>query len=247
MTLCAATSVNVAATIRALQHSLDQVEFGECLLFADACPPELDPRIRMVEVQQFTSGADYSNFMLTRLAEFIRTDHCLVAQWDGFDIDAARCDPNFLAVDYDGAPWPQFHDGHDVGNGGFSLRSRKLLEACRDPSFRVSHPEDIAICRINREMLEREHGIRFADRETANRFSAERSVPGHATFGFHGIFNMIRLLGPDRFWEVYRSLDHKGTAFVDYLPLMRGLGGGAQPLRRRLRLSMDYLAALAKG
>lgn len=246
MTLCAATSVNVAATVWALQHSLNHVDFADCLLFTDTAPAQLDPRIRFIAVDRFASGADYSSFMLTRLADYISTDHCLVAQWDGFVLDPAQWDPAFLSFDYIGAPWPQFHDGHDVGNGGFSLRSRKLLEACRDRRFRQSHPEDIAICRINRDLLEREHGIRFADRGSAGRFSVERFQPGHPSFGFHGIFNMVRLLGPDRFWQVYRSLDHKSTAFVDYLPLLRELGSSGQPLSRRLRLSMDYLAALAK-
>lgn len=246
VTLCAATSVNVAATVSALQQSLDRADFADCLFFTEADLPNIDRRITIIRIAPFSSAADYSEFILTELGRFITTDHCLVVQWDGFVLDPGQWDPAFLQFDYVGAPWPQFDDGHDVGNGGFSLRSRKLLGACLDPRFARSHPEDLAICRVNRNLLEQKHGIRFADRGTAKRFSCERTSSREPTFGFHGIFNMIRLLGPDRFWQVYQSLDHKGSAFVDYLPLFRQLGAGKEPSRRRVRLSMDYLAALAK-
>ena len=36
VTLCAVTSVNVAATVRALEVSLDQIRFGACKLLTDA-------------------------------------------------------------------------------------------------------------------------------------------------------------------------------------------------------------------
>jgi hypothetical protein len=244
VTLCAATSVNVSATVFALQRCLEQVEFGECILFTDDPAPTHDSRIRVVPVETFPSGAAYSEFILANLADFITTDHCLIVQWDGFILDANQWDPAFLTFDYIGAPWPQFRDGRDVGNGGFSLRSRRLLEACGDPKFKRAHPEDLAICRLNRDLLEGTLGLRFADRATAQRFSVERIQPNGPTFGFHGIFNMVRALGPDRFWQVYRTLDDKGTAFVDYLPIWQQLGEADGALRRRVRLSLDYLAAV---
>jgi hypothetical protein len=187
-----------------------------------------------------TSGA-YSEFLLRGLVDHVRTDHCLVVQWDGFILDAGCWRPEFLDYDYIGAPWPQFHDGHDVGNGGFSLRSRRLLEACRDPAFQLVHPEDLAICRLNRQLLEQQHGIRFAGRAVADRFAYERSTPPGMTFGFHGIFNMVPALGSDRFWEIYRSLDERSTALVDYPLLMRQLHAGRKSAARRARLTLDRM------
>jgi hypothetical protein len=245
VTLCAATSVNVAATISALQHCLDQIDFGECLLFTDAETIEADTRIRPVYVPSLSSASAYSEFMLAELASFITSSHCLVVQWDGFVIDAGQWEPAFLEFDYIGAPWPQFHDGHDVGNGGFSLRSRRLLEACTQPGFRKLHPEDVAICRLNRDYLESKFAIRFADRVVADRFAFERAAPVARTFGFHGVFNIIPALGADRFWQVYRSLDDRSTAWLDYALLMRQLGSGHQATWRRMRLSLDRLKALA--
>jgi hypothetical protein len=228
-----------------MQHCLDQIEFGQSLLFTDAPAQTSDPRIRIVRIERLPSARAYSEFILTRIANFIGTSHCLIVQWDGFVLDAARWDAAFLEQDFIGSPWPQFGDGHDVGNGGFSLRSRRLLQACRDPRFQHAHPEDIAICRVNRDLLEREHGMRFADRETAERFAFERTAPTAPTFGFHGIFNLIPVLGAERFWRIYRSLDDRSTAFADYRLLMAQLGTGEQTARRRLQLSIDRVAALA--
>ena len=241
VTLCAATSVNIASTVAALQASMDRVDFGEVLLFTDLEPRNLPEGIRVVPIPRLESGPAYSEFLLGGLGDYVRTSHCLVIQWDGFVLDAANWDPEFLDFDYIGAPWPQFTDGHDVGNGGFSLRSRRLLEACRDRRFVASHPEDLAICRLNRPLLELEHGLRFAARATAQRFAFERTPATRPTFGFHGVFNMISAVGPERFWEIYRSLDDPSTAFVDYWPLMRQLGRGPHALRRRLLLTLDRL------
>ena len=240
VTLCAAASVNVVPTLEALRVSLEQVEFAECLFFTDEAVVHADHRIRIVPIARLDSSRAYSEFLLKQLSDHIRTQHCLIVQWDGFVLDAGRWDPEFLRYDYIGAPWPQFHDGHDVGNGGFSLRSCKLLEACHDPRFRNEHPEDVAICRVNRDLLEREHGLRFADRSTAQRFAFERTEPRSA-FGFHGLFNVIPALGAERFWAMYSSLDDRRTAFVDYGLLLRQLGSGRNPLRRRLRLTLDWL------
>jgi len=179
--------------------------------------------------------------MLEHLADHVRTEHCLVIQWDGFVINPRQWDERFLKCDYMGALWPQFSDGHEVGNGGFSLRSRKLLEACRSPGFTRSHPEDVAIGRVNRAFLEREHGIVFADIDAAAQFAFERSAPPGPTFGFHGVFNMIPLFGADRFWQTYDSLDDRSTVFHDFRLLMRQLGSGKSAAKRRLELSLDLV------
>ena len=241
VTLCAAASVNVQATAAALRACLDPIDFGECILFTDAVHAISDAGIRGVSIPRLGSAQAYSEFLLRHLADHISTEHCLLVQWDGFVLDARAWDPSFLTYDYIGAPWPQFSDGQDVGNGGFSLRSHKLLSACQDPLFRLVHPEDLAICRLNRSMLEQQHGIRIADRETAERFAFERSPPRGATFGFHGIFNLVPALGPDRFWEIYGSLDDRRTAFVDFNLLMQQIGTGSKSLQRRTQLTLDLL------
>ena len=244
VTLCAVSSVNLDATLAALRASLDQIDFAQCLLFTDHAPGTVDPRIQIVRIPRVRSACDYSKFMLDELADYVKTDHCLIVQWDGFILDSRQWKPEFLHYDYVGAPWPKFGTGEDVGNGGFSLRSRRLLEACRDREFVRGDAEDVAICRVNRRFLEVKHGLCFADRKVAEHFAFERNVPANKTFGFHGIFNMIQAVGADRFWEIYSSLDDRRTAFVDYWLLMRQLRQSRLAIARQTRLTLDRMASL---
>ena len=246
VTLIAVTSVNVEATVQALENCLKQIDFAECKLFTSASVRLDNPEIQLVPIKQLDSAERYSQFVLSELFEYVGTSHCLIVQWDGYVLDARRWRPDFLEFDYIGATWPQFDDGYNVGNGGFSLRSRRLMEACRRDGFQISHPEDVAICRINRPFLELECGMVFADRAMAERFAFERTAPASPTFGFHGIFNMIPVLGIERFWEIYRTLEDRSTAAIDYWLLMRQLGSGARSWSRRARLTIDMLKRFLK-
>jgi len=240
VTLCAVTSVNVAATAAAMKRCLEQVRFGDALLLTDTAT-DLPSEIRRIAIEPVRTAEDYSHFLLRELGQHLQTSHCLIVQWDGFILDADQWDQRFLDFDYIGATWPQFADSCSVGNGGFSLRSKRLLDALHDPEIAPTHPEDVAICRTNRPLLERRYGIRFADADTAARFSYERRQAMPRTFGFHGVFNMIGVMGPDAFWEVYRTLDHRSPTYVDFGRVFRDLGSTRGAAARRLRLSAEYL------
>lgn len=246
VTLCAASSVNLAATLQALRRCLDLASFADCLLFTDAHVQIDGAAIRVVPIERMRSAADYSRFMLQELVGHVQTEHVLVVQWDGFIVDPGSWNDEFLRYDYIGAPWPQFHDGHDVGNGGFSLRSRRLLEACRSLIFEASVAEDVAICRKHRLRLETEHDISIAPVELARRFAFERSPPIEAAFGFHGVFNMIKVMGLQSFWETYRTLDDKRTVLLDYRSIFQELGTGSRRWLRRIHLAQDLIMQLLR-
>jgi hypothetical protein len=246
VTLCSAASVNVAATIAALSRSLDLVEFGDCVLFTHQVPPEMDPRIRLERISPLRSAKEYSFFILRDLVGHLRTSHILICQWDGFIINPEAWTDDFLSYDYVGAVWPQFSDTQVVGNGGFSLRTRKLLEACRNQAFVMQHPEDVAICRSNRNLLEGDLGCRFAEPVIAAGFSFERQQPPRPTFGFHGVFNMIPLLGRANFWQTYGSLDDRRTLWTDYWMLMGQLAGGASSWPRAARMTLDRILEVVR-
>lgn len=239
ITLCAATSVNVAATIRALEASLEQVDFAACKLFTDVPVVPDHPAIEVVPIARLASSAAYSDFLLSHMVDHVDTSHCLIAQWDGHVLDAARWRPEFIDYDYVGASWPQFDDGHDVGNGGFSLRSRRLMMACREPGFVPSHPEDIAIGRINRAWLEG-RGLSFAPRSLADLFAAERASDIARSFGYHGVWHMPRAIGVEAFWDLYRGLDDRGTIRHDFAAIFKDIGQGRGGMARRLRLLLDH-------
>jgi hypothetical protein len=240
VTLCAISSVNVDATIRALERCLAQIAFGDAIFFTDAHVVPDHPEIRVVPIDRLPSAAAYSRFVLEILPNMITSSHCLLVQWDGFVVDASRWKRSFLDFDYIGASWPQFADSHRVGNGGFSLRSARLLKACQDPDFASDHPEDIAICRQNRQFLEQRYDIQIADQAVADHFSFERNKVAGPTFGYHGVFNMIQVLGTDEFWATYLLLDDRKSAFTDFQTIFREFGKGRHIWRRRLRFWWHY-------
>ena len=136
--------------------------------------------------------------MLFDLLPHIETSHALTVQYDGYVINPELWDDAWLEYDYIGAPWPP--DTHftksgkevRVGNGGFTLRSHKLIR-----TFSVLFPpftdngtgffnEDGNICVYHRDFLE-SFGIKFAPVDVAAKFSRELIVPETVqdTFGFH--------------------------------------------------------------
>ncbi|MDC8753790.1 DUF5672 family protein [Erythrobacter sp. sf7] len=217
---------------------MDEVEFGNVMLLTHERPRDLPQAAQWHQMEPLTSSRAYSEFILRSLPAYVTTSHCLLVQWDGHVLNGTRWRDEFLSYDYIGASWPQFQDGLDVGNGGFSLRSRALLEACQHSDFVVSHPEDLAIGRINRAWLE-ERGLRFAKAAVADWFSAERKGDPLQCFGYHGVWHMPRALGLDDFWRIYAELDERGTVRNDFHSILRQCARGRDGLGRAMRLLYD--------
>jgi len=196
VTLCCVDCAYYALAADALRATLAKCEFAQALFFSDRdCHVS---GVRFVPTERITSSAQYSNFLIHNFQEYIHTDYVLIIQYDGFVLNPAAWDPEFLQYDYIGATI-SINKRSLVGNGGFSLRSRKLLRALRDDveigrydAFRAPYSEDLAICVTYREILESRHGIRFAPEAVADRFSAELKPPTVHSFGFH---NLIHLMG----------------------------------------------------
>lgn len=187
MTVCAADCVTPDLAARALERCLDRCDFADAVLFSDT---SVAGRFRHEKIEKLRSIADYSDFCLRGMPKMIDTPFVLVIQWDGYVVDVSAWANAFRKYDYIGGVIHQTQ-GNVVGNGGFSLRSRKLLKALPAlPGSRLN--EDIVICRMFRETLETKFGIRFAPEKIAERFSYEDQYPGKATFGFHG---------PPNFWR----------------------------------------------
>lgn len=126
--------------------------------------------------------------------------HILHCECDGFPINPSLWNTEWLKYDYIGAPWG--HRGcatapilgtNRVGNGGFSLRSRKLLE--RVYSIRHAYPlgtySDVWLCQSAyvRAICSR---LLWAPISDAIKFSFEAPIPEfpnwsvEQSFGFHG-------------------------------------------------------------
>lgn len=194
-TLLCVDTLNHELAARAMTFSLAQCEFDRAILLTDR---DLDvPGVEVVRIPTLTGRGDYSQWMLRGLLPYVSTDYVLVIQWDGYVLHTDSWTDRFLDYDYVGARW--WHDDLNVGNGGFSLRSRRLLEtlAAMNPTLEPDENEDAAICRRLRPVLEERHAISFAPEVVADRFAIERVGTNPRPFGFHGLFNMATLVESD--------------------------------------------------
>lgn len=155
----------------------------------------------------------YSTIILKELCEHITTDHLLIIQWDGMAVHGNLWTDDFLKYDYIGAVWPWAPLGMSVGNGGFSLRSRKLIEACQDSRIQLGgsagENEDSMICVEYRQLLQATYGITYAPIDVARQFSSEHEQLD-STFGFHGIWNIPRFFTES-------ELEHIISIFPDHI------------------------------
>ena len=174
----------------ALARCLERCSFPKAKWFTDS-----DARVagaETVRIPRITSTAGYSRFVMKELERHIDTEFAMLVQYDGYILNPRCWSDDFLDYDYIGARWPA-DDWITVGNGGFSLRSKRLLRALQDPAIEPADPEDVAICRTYRELLEDRHGIRFAPEEVAARFSFETVPSDGPTLGFHGLGHLVNL------------------------------------------------------
>jgi len=179
VTICAIDSAQPELALKAMEKSKRHIQFGDDLFINHA---------------SINSRQAYSKFILQELHKYVKTDFVLIVQWDGWVINANAWQLEFLNYDYIGAIWPWHPEGLRVGNGGFSLRSKRLLELTAQPKFVYKDKnEDDLICHLNRDYLV-SNGIKFAPEELARYFSFERELSNLQTFGFHGDFNMGKYL-----------------------------------------------------
>lgn len=196
VTLCCVDCVNHELALAAIGQCVQKCAFARVLFVTDRAY-EIDG-IDVVRIPPLASRDAYSHYVVKELGAHIDTDFVLMIQWDGFVINPAAWSDAFLEYDYAGARWGWPDDGHAVGNGGFSLRSARLLRALADPHIAEYPIEDVAICRTYRTYLEAAHGIRFAPDAVADQFSFEATYPKGQPFGFHGLFN---------FWLFFQRAD----------------------------------------
>ena len=163
-----------------------------------------------IRVPQFENYIDDINrICLHLMPRVVRTDFNLIVQDHAFAVNPQAWDPLFLDYDYIGAPFcglwggGPYWRGPIVGNGGFSLRSRKLYDALLDLriSWRLEDwlpyddrltnfgyyvlnnkgekclQEDILISVWARKVLETRFAIRFCPPELAGKFSLFESHP----------------------------------------------------------------------
>jgi hypothetical protein len=170
--------------------------------------------INSIKISKIESIIQYNEFILKELYKYIDTEFCLVVQTDGFILNPNQWTDEFLQYDYIGAPlsdypiWiaiqpDEFKSSLQAGgftnhrwpmNGGFSLRSKTLLElTARCPIPIDSFAEDMYISLYFRSWFE-DQGMKFPSKSFAYTFSHENPIIDHSfnfddCFGFHGKFS----------------------------------------------------------
>jgi hypothetical protein len=162
---------------------------GNIFMLSDT-PFEGFDNLEFIKIPALKSNNEYGRIIFENLPEIITDEHVLIFQWDGFPLNPDKWRDEFLSFDYIGAPV-----GNEVGNGGFSIRSKKLLKTLKNLNITVDlqnpfdQPEDRIICLHKRAALE-ENGIKFAPLSIAAQFSLEWGPPNKNVFGFHAPFNL---------------------------------------------------------
>jgi hypothetical protein len=121
VTLLCVDCVDIIRTVHIVEHCKQKADFGAVKLLTSI---ETDYE-HAVKVPALNSLIAYSIFMLTKCHEYIDTDRVLIIQRDGWILNPESFDPAWLELDYIG---PLFVQYDKVGSGGFSLRSKKIMQ-----------------------------------------------------------------------------------------------------------------------
>lgn len=207
VTLVAMTSVNVKATIQAMEYSMRGIDFGDAVLITHKKPFGLPKTIRYSHTSKLTNIDDFNYKMVYELGDHIKTDYALIVHADGFVVHPEMWRDEFLDYDYIGAPWPLPKEGDTttyrdiygnicrVGNSA-GIRSKRLMDFPKKANVpwegeyaygKMWFYEDGFICCKIRHLLEAE-GMRIAPLEVAKYYSHEQMIPevqGITPFAFH--------------------------------------------------------------
>ncbi len=205
VTLLAVSSIEIDHTQDSLKISSYEIEFASIKFLTSKKPKINFPEIEYIEIPEIDING-YNKIMINDLHKYFDTSHCLIVQSDSFVVNPNEWTNEFLKYDYIGAPWTKTINPkknlqidlkkNRVGNGGFSLRSKKLAVATKDINLsELNLPlitEDVVMCHYLYEDLIKK-GISFAPIELASKFSVEHVEtnkefgigPGNV-FGFHG-------------------------------------------------------------
>lgn len=189
VTLIGYDGPKVDRTVRVMNYCQKMFQFGAVKLWSS-----FEPTLKLdngTVIPTAESGHKGSEIWEINGIE-IETEHCLFVSHDGFIVNPARWNPEWLRYDFIGAPWrADMIDGspHRVGNTGFCLRSKFFIDMCKlaYPFYKLETYGDVFQCRVMRDTFEY-RGIKFAPVWLADMFSFE-SVTGGCeltAFGFHG-------------------------------------------------------------
>ena len=199
-----------AVTIPSIFKSMKELPGSRGLLLSIEKPKNLPDHIAWKRIFGMNYRM-YSTFMIHCLHSFIETDYCLLVQDDGWVLDGNNWKEEYYNYDYIGGithaglvgdalhlgfTWLNYPDAIPVLNGGFSLRSKRFLEAPSKLGIPQIYSdeihiwnEDVQLSAIRKPLFE-ELGFNMASVEVAKEFSLEHIAPG-----LHDDLDFSKLLG----------------------------------------------------
>jgi len=194
--LIAISSVRIEETIKSLKLSMLSANFKSVKFLTHVDKESfahLDIEgIDFIKINEIKTHLEYSDFCL-RLNNYLDSDFILIVQNDSFITNNNLWSDEFLDYDYIGAPWTEqqakdWGIPNRVGNGGFSLRSRKFLQYASQFDSTRGANEDGFLTNFTYQYAIN-FGIKYAPVEIASTFAIEKIETTYNPdnhFGFHG-------------------------------------------------------------
>lgn len=214
------------STIYAAQRTLktlNHLNITKIYWFSDIpCPVKFGIPTQWIKIPKISNFTFYHWFhvssliCLKMLPSCMNEDFNIFVHDDGYAINKSAWTDEFFDFDYIGAVVPENHGWlhsniNKVGNGGFSMRSKKLHNAIKDIDppilpedyHRIKNtemveeaqkiwywlPEDYLLSVIYHKKLTEEYGVKFAPENLADQWSIEQNFNSSwlgKSLGFHG-------------------------------------------------------------
>jgi hypothetical protein len=221
VTLVCISSIRIEECLSAIQTCINSCNFYDVKFITDKNIKD-QSKIKIENCASFNNLQEYSDFILTQLDNYINSSHSLLIQDHAFISNPQKWTNEYLEYDYIGSPWPihliehlmlNLKNGVDlngqpfsvdlnlnnydpqnyrVGNGAFSLRSKKLLTFIKQFKDKYKNkPEDNIISIYEKSALEN-NSMKIAPINIASAFGVEAATEYNPhgdrsiTFGFHG-------------------------------------------------------------
>lgn len=198
VTMICADGVNAHRAAKVIELCKTKADFGAIKLCTHL-PVESEHR---VEIMPLNSLIAYSIWCLTEMHKHIDTQFGLIVQRDGWILNPQSWNPIWLNYDYIG---PLFVQHDDVGSGGFSMRSKRIMQAAAKRIGEWDGTEQHAQFLQHNKARSYEDGVlcltmndgswKYAPKEEAGKFAAGGNPnPQYfysQPFGFHGARNEI--------------------------------------------------------
>lgn len=188
VTVIIADTKNYGRAAYAIVKTLEQIKPAKTVWLTDI--DYNHPDVEVIKIPPIKDKADYSRIITKDLNKYFDTTHCLLIQHDGYCIHGDAWNDEFYKWDFIGAPWIYPDPERNMGNDGFSLKSKRLCDIlANDPFIEIVEPCDEILGRLYRRYLEQKYDIKYAPEELADTFSYELRTPICKTLGFHGYFH----------------------------------------------------------